>query len=951
MENLFLNLLNISITAGYLVIAVLLLRPLLKKAPKYVRCILWGLVGVRLLFPFSVESVLSLIPSAQTVPQEILYSPQPQIHSGIPVLNSMVNPVLSQSMAPTQTYSANPMQVVVAVAWNVWLLGIVAMALYALVSYLRLRHKLREAAPDSENIWQCDGIGSAFLLGIVKPRIYLPSQLCGESKAFVIAHEKAHLQRKDHWWKPLGYLLLTVYWFNPLMWVAYIFLCRDIEYACDEKVIKQLGVDCKKAYSEALIGCSIPRKMISACPVAFGEDGVKGRVKSILNYKKPAFWIIVIALVVCIAVAVCFLTVPPENDGYDLKDLTILATVKDMNEHCIYLKPIWGGGVSEIDKEIGYKISITETTNIPLSVGDTVLIQYGGTIACANPPELLDVKHIMRIRASLLNCVDSISYDIDNDGVEEDFILRSGLTSGVLSVEILVQEKGATEYSGVIAGPYWQEFGFRQESDRSIVFVGLKPAENDEFQEVIFDLSVNGDRIIFIEKSSGPMYIPKEWPEVGPDNFRSHTKADVDKDGITEDCYLTWQPGPACCNLFVSVYENGTEEYFAVFFMDQQSFRFDTLDDGEPVIFGSVDEEHTEEQMRYLTVVNGQLTLEKRPIVEAGSEWYIDPGRAFSSAYFDIDGDGVTEDCYLNYGPTSGIFTFVVTAYENNVLEYATIYTAQHMSLAFKTLENGKTVIEAIPNTAPEEKLVFEISVSDGVIVLNGNGELVQLRGAENFTIPTTSYLRKNYPQFFDLPTSKGLEVYVWYNGTWRCGVRSGTNRNATHEELMAFGGGADLSEMALILQSYGIPATDVAIRYDYNPAFSGPYDVFPSQAEQAQIKAILTKGLDPVTLPLNLTGTTVNSDQQYPLLIYAYQMAENAWRFQFVEDAKPAASVLDIIDLPSVIASDAKKKLAQYDIPEEDIVVIVYHNLYSSYIYTNDEATRASALDALGLD
>lgn len=949
MENLFLNLLNISITAGYLVIAVLLLRPLLKKAPKYVRCILWGLVGVRLLFPFSVESVLSLIPSAQTVPQEILYSPQPQIHSGIPVINSMVNPVLSQSMAPTQTYSANPMQVVVAVAWNVWLLGMVAMALYAIISYLRLRHKLREAAPDSENIWQCDGIGSAFLLGIVKPRIYLPSDLCGESKEFVIAHEKAHLHRKDHWWKPLGYLLLTVYWFNPLMWVAYIFLCRDIEYACDEKVIKQLGVDCKKAYSEALIGCSIPRKMISACPVAFGEDSVKGRVKSILNYKKPAFWIILIALAVCIAVAVCFLTVPPEKEEQNQEAVSFVATVTSLNEDCIFVEPVKAAYErSVVDR---FMISFTDTTRIAVFVGDTVFITYDGKIDKTDPPKLPNVKHIRRIYASDSNYIQKVVYDIDRDGVAEECMLNPGPTSGVLSVDIIAKQNGVVEYYGLFGGPEWNDIYFRKKSDGTVVLVAQNWINPYTMEEVIFDLSVEGDRIIFIEKSSETMHIPKEWPEVGPDNFRSHTEADVDKDGITEDCYLTWQPEPACCNLFVSVYENGTQEYFAVFFMDQQSFRFDTLDGGEPVIFGSVDEDHTEEQMRYLTVVNGQLTLEKRPIEAAGSEWYTDPSRAFSSAYFDIDGDGVTEDCYLNYGPTSGVFTFVVTAYENNVLEYATIYTTQHATLAFNTLENGKTVIEAIPNTAPEEKLVFEISVSDGVIVLKGDGAPVQLWGSEDFTIPTTSYLRKNYPQFFGLSTSKGLEVYVWYNGTWRCGVRSATNRDATREELMAFRGGAELTEMAMILQSYGIPATDVAIRYDYNPAFSGPYDVFPGQAEQDQIKAILTEGLDPVTLPLNLTGTTVNSNQQYPLLIYAYQMAENAWYFQFVEDAKPAASVLDIMNLPPLNAADAKKKLAGYDIPEEDIVVIVYHNLYSSYIYTNDEATRASVLDALGLD
>lgn len=859
MENLFLNLLNISITAGYLVIAVLLLRSLLKKAPKYVRCILWGLVGVRLLFPFSVESVLSLIPSAQTVPQEILYSPQPQIHSGIPVINSVVNPVLSQSMAPTQTYSANPMQVVVAVAWNVWLLGMVAMALYAIISYLRLRHKLREAAPDSENIWQCDGIGSAFLLGIVKPRIYLPSDLCGESKAFVIAHEKAHLQRKDHWWKPLGYLLLMVYWFNPLMWVAYIFLCRDIEYACDEKVIKQLGVDCKKAYSEALIGCSIPRKMISACPVAFGEDGVKGRVKSILNYKKPTFWIILIALGLCIVVAVCFLTNPVEP-------ASLLGYVYETGKcHYSYV----------VDKD---KETRTNEVSFLIDTAGSVTKKYGDNLQ-EHLGQLEIVEYDLQTLNQALKQQDGVSLFLGRKGTAYEICNAEGVRDCI----------------------------FFHKSNGDVIYISFF---SDGRVMTVFELYRKG-----------------KTPLAELEFSFNATVVEIKENAIL---------------VVPSFYEDELQiaDRFLIPVIQQL---LDGIAIGDTVWIAY---DGMVEELYPARIPNVRLVK-----VMAGSNSYTDPGRAFSSAYFDIDGDGVTEDCYLNYGPTSGVFTFVVTAYENNVLEYATIYTTQHTTLAFNTLENGKTVIEGIPNTAPEEKLVFEISVSDGVIVLKGDGAPVQLWGSEDFTIPTTSYLRKNYPQFFGLSTSKGLEVYVWYNGTWRCGVRSATNRDATREELMAFRGGADLTQMAMILQSYGIPATDVAIRYDYNPAFSGPYDVFPSQAEQDQIRAILTKGLDPVTLPLNLTGTTVNSDQQYPLLIYAYQMAENAWRFQFVEDAKPAASVLDIIDLPSVIASDAKKKLAQYDIPEENIVVIVYHNLYSSYIYTNDEATRASVLDALGLD
>lgn len=315
MENVFLKLLNMSITASWLVLAVVVLRLLLKKAPKWINTVLWAFVGFRLVCPFSFESIFSLIPSTETVPADIVYSSSPAIHSGIPALNSTLNPIISQAFAPDVTYSANPLQIITAVASVIWIIGIVAMILYAVISYARLNKKVREGVVLNDNIWLCDRIDTPFILGIFRPHIFLPSSMNEADMEYVIAHEKAHLKRNDHWWKPIGFLLLTVYWFNPVMWFAYILLCRDIELACDEKVIKEMGTEIKKPYSEALINCSVPRKSIAACPLAFGETGVKGRIKAVLNYKKPAFWVILIAVVSCIVVAVCFLTNPVGSNG------------------------------------------------------------------------------------------------------------------------------------------------------------------------------------------------------------------------------------------------------------------------------------------------------------------------------------------------------------------------------------------------------------------------------------------------------------------------------------------------------------------------------------------------------------------------------------------------------------------------------------------------------------
>ena len=333
MEAVFLKLLNMSIAAGWLVLVVVVLRVLLKRAPKHVLCILWALVACRLLCPISLESVLSLIPSAETIPQDILYSQEPEIHSGILMLNTVVNPVLAEELAPAPGDSVNPMQIVIYIASRVWFIGVLGMMLYAGISYYRIYKQVKVSIKLEEKLYICDDIESPFILGVMKPQIYLPSALEEDKKEYVIAHERAHLKRRDHWWKPLGFVLLAIYWFHPLMWLSYVLLCRDIELACDERVIRELGEEQKKPYSEALLYCSVPRKMIVACPLAFGEVGVKERVKTVLHYKKPAFWVIVVAGIVCGVVAVCFLTNPkgsleetnPLGHSYFVKEISYTA--------------------------------------------------------------------------------------------------------------------------------------------------------------------------------------------------------------------------------------------------------------------------------------------------------------------------------------------------------------------------------------------------------------------------------------------------------------------------------------------------------------------------------------------------------------------------------------------------------------------------------------------------
>ena len=316
----FSNILNASIAASWMVLAVIILRFLLKNSPKWSHVALWGLVALRLLLPFSIESNLSLIPSTETVPQEILRYQGTQLQTPA-YLDVVSNPNFPGSVSIPAGHSVDYVQWQMVDMTFIWLAGIAALLLYTAVSYLSLRRKLATAVILRENIFfQSENAGSPFVLGIIKPRIYLPYHMDQETLHHVIAHEQAHILRRDHWWKPLGFLLLTIHWFNPVMWLAYVLLCRDIELACDEKVIKEMGSAQRADYTQALVSCSVNHRHIAACPLAFGEVGVKERVKSVMNYRKPAFWVIVLSIVACTVVAVCFLTDPQKLTIYDIFD-------------------------------------------------------------------------------------------------------------------------------------------------------------------------------------------------------------------------------------------------------------------------------------------------------------------------------------------------------------------------------------------------------------------------------------------------------------------------------------------------------------------------------------------------------------------------------------------------------------------------------------------------------
>lgn len=315
MDDVFLKLVNLSISASWLILAVLVLRVVLKKAPKWVMPLLWGVVALRLVCLFSIESALSLIPSAETIPSEIVTETREPVLYEQATLDIVTNPTLPSAAEVPVGVSRQQAQVDFNIYSVLWLAGMAALLVHALVSAGKLKRKLATAILLRDNIYESEFVDSPFVFGVVKPNIYLPMHMDEGTAAHVIAHERAHLARRDHWWKVLGYLVLALHWFNPLVWVAYILFCRDIELACDEKVVKGLDGAARADYSQALLSCAAPKRAVAACPLAFGEGNIKTRVKSALHYKKPAFWVAAAAVLTVVIVAVCFLTNPRSERG------------------------------------------------------------------------------------------------------------------------------------------------------------------------------------------------------------------------------------------------------------------------------------------------------------------------------------------------------------------------------------------------------------------------------------------------------------------------------------------------------------------------------------------------------------------------------------------------------------------------------------------------------------
>ena len=748
-ESVFVRLFNVSAAAVWLVLAVLLARLVLRRAPKWTRLLLWALVAVRLIVPFSVESPISLVPSAETIRTDVVTSEEPRIHTGIDAINSVVNPILQggaesgevgvgdaagregegalpandgaarsvdggetaipQSPAPAFEASVDTMQTAIRIASVVWLCGVGAMLGYALASYMLLRRRVREAVAEDGRVWTCDRVPSPFILGLIRPKIILPSSLPDGEREMALAHERAHLRRADHVWKPLGFLLLAVNWYNPAIWLAYVLLCRDIELACDERVIRTLGESAKAQYSRALIGASVTRRSISACPLAFGENDVKGRVKNVLNYKKPAFWIVIAAILVCAAVAVFFLTSPKKPDGGETPAQSGESTVTDqkpedesgmddpsdggesvswaMSED-YSTKELLGMITYRLEKENGDKTGNDIPDGYVMAWTDRgaegVYFYVTVNKSVYSPDSSRAVYYENIIYADAFLCgtsCDSVTL-FDPYGFDPATRDKNDIPAGYPTV-VLTDRKDMLEYRiDVIDGRIILSDGENElhrlesanERDIALEAVGAVPREVWYCELPIID-GVYNDRSVL------KLFPEKHWALL---SFGSFSGFILSEEYSEDDDTLT--------------FSNGSYKY--AFRKVDGALEYDVLHSTGPT-YGAF----------------GDGALFRRDL-------YLDPIYShYDTATFDINGDGVDERVGIGMGMTSGVFTFTVTATAENG-EYVCggwFRTKFYPDIRFAE-RNGERVIEATDTDGNTD--VLHIRAFGSVVELtNENGE------------------------------------------------------------------------------------------------------------------------------------------------------------------------------------------------------------------------------------
>lgn len=672
MEAVFLKILNMSVNAGWLVLAVLAARLILKKAPKAITVLLWALVGIRLLCPFTLESALSLLPSGETVPEQFLSREAERITVHLsgqidwtqPVIDSVTVP------APQPELPSDPSISLTALVALAWVAGVAVMLLYAAFSYLRVRLSVREGMHLKDRLWLCDRISSPFILGIIRPKIYIPSSLEASDLEYVIAHENAHLKRKDHWWKPLGFLLLCIHWFNPLLWLGYIFLCRDIEFACDEAVLRQLGVESKKRYSEALLGCSISKKTLTACPLAFGEVGVKSRIKSVLNYKKPALWIILAAVLICAVLAVCFLT-NPKTEMSQLQDLSVRNLISSHHR-----SDAFAGRACCCEYELLGMKQRGSTTTLYLSVLYEEYSLQDGELVVETGSHVPTV--ITLARKDGIDTLKEYWEPRDGSYYPKDIRLKFPLR---LWNKALHNNQYAKKLGDSCQKQAWEKLKYAPSVPSS---EALSPETLQQEYPEYFGLSTDKGLEVYVWQLASDSY---SWVLCRGKNMRYSWQELLELPPVSTE---------EICAIVASYGLPDSEISVCPIAMPHSSYAY-TIDEAyrksvEDLFFSGL---HGLRE-------NYGVTVETK--------------------LFDIDGDGIDERCTLSPGMTSGKFSFALSVTENGVPEYHNRFSGSFHYLSFGQDTKGRDCLVAKTRGDESETEHFYFQVKDGNIQVYGRG-------------------------------------------------------------------------------------------------------------------------------------------------------------------------------------------------------------------------------------
>lgn len=677
MATFFLKLLNMSISAGWMVLAVLVVRIFLRKAPRSLSVVLWALVGIRLLLPFSIESAVSLIPSAQTVPPEILYTQTPIIHSGFPAVNTVINPVLSETMAPISSDKINPMQVLTTVTAIVWLVGCIGVLLYGVISYGRIYRRVQNATHLFGNVYRAASIDTPFILGILFPKIYLPFEMNGDDVPYVLDHEQAHLKRWDHLWKPLGFFLLAIHWYNPLLWLAYVLLCRDIESACDERVAKTMNTEEKKAYSSALLNCSVPRRMITACPLAFGEIGVKQRIRSVLHYKKPTLWVIIVAVISCIAIAVCFLTDPKTGT----------------------LSP--GARYVEYDS----KVTFVQYSSYEIDLGKTV-----NPSAAQMPLYRITDKEELDAFCAMYDA-QMKKYQYSND---------YGFTQAMRDYTASFFEEKELFVSFIEAGSSSHRYDVVSViRDHSLLRLLVAPTNNPSIGDAMmakwmFTVAVNKSDLADCDTydiqyqnfqydiPTGMVYDRQYECE------EANARLLLSKEGYGGFQLLIGTETSGNYSLFCGYASQNDRKIVCYTETDVFHFYFDN---------GNLRYERTKPSTTAQSLLPTRAVF--KPILTVDEQ----NGVLYGVAIADIDGDGIEERCSLGAGTTSGLFTFTLKASNDTGVNYYGVFYSDVCNLSFVKDKNGKLLIRGEEADDQNKVHFLDISVENGNLQVSENGK------------------------------------------------------------------------------------------------------------------------------------------------------------------------------------------------------------------------------------